>query len=69
MEVILMILISIVATVAIVWAVKKIGERYYNNKALRHAADYPDTTKQKKGVVYNESTKELEADQSTITPF
>jgi hypothetical protein len=69
MELTIMALMAFLVTVFVVFAVGKIGEEYYNIKALRDGTRHPDRTKQKTGIVYNKKTKTLEADQSTITPF
>jgi hypothetical protein len=69
MDIVLTAFATIAAILAIAWAIKKIGEYSLNIRALRHAEKYPDTTKQMNGIVYNESTGKLEADQITITPF
>jgi hypothetical protein len=69
MKIIISILLMIVATIIIGWAIIELTKVYYNLKALRYASKYPYTSKRKHGIIYNKKTNKLEADQSPITPF
>jgi len=69
MELIIFSLITIVATIAIVWILKKMLETYYNIKALRRSSNVTDETKKRSGIVYNKKSKKLEADEAIILPF
>ena len=66
MEYLLFTLIITVTAVIIIVAFTKICKIFFNIKALQQK---PDSTNQKNGIVYNETTKQLEADQALITPF
>ena len=69
MELIIFSFVAVLATIVIVWILKKILETYYNIKALRHSTEVTDVTKKRHGIVYNKKDKKLEADQTIITPF
>ena len=66
MEIVLTAFVIIIAGFAIVRAFKKMGELYFNIRALKQK---PDVTKQRTGIVFNEKTNELEADNAIVTPF
>ena len=69
MELIIFSLITIVATIAIVWILKIILDTYYNIKALRRSSNVTDETKKRSVIVYNKKSKKLEADEAIILPF
>lgn len=61
--------IFIIVAVVVVWLAVKIGELTFNIMALRDAKNKPDPTKIKCGIVFNETSGRLEADQTPISPF
>ena len=62
-------LLIIVAIIGIAWALIELSRVYYNIKSLRNVSRYPGMAKRREGIIYNETTHELEADQSLFTPL
>ena len=53
----------------LVFLLKKLTQCLINLVVLYKKENYLDISKQRDGIVYNTTTKKLEADQSIILPF
>jgi len=70
MKIIIVLVVTIIVTILLCWAIGKLGETYYNIKALRYASKHPnEAISHNTGIVFNTKTNKLEADNSPITPF
>jgi hypothetical protein len=65
----LAVLAVVAIVIAMIYVVVAIAKCFFNLLALYDAKHDPDHTKQKYGLVYDETTDKLEADQATILPF
>jgi hypothetical protein len=70
MKIIFVLLIIIVSIVGAFLSLSEIIKVVYNWRTLHRANKYPyGVAPRREGLVYNNETNELEADQSPITPF